>query len=341
MLPLLPERVAGVVIKPDRVRLERFIDAALVTGEGPLSPAEGVPRNEEIQIPLVLSAQDDPAGTQPADVRPEEPGLQPAPITTTISGIVERILSQTDARLATISLLIALFTASGGMAMTMAGLDRCYDVREDKRRPIWRARPMAMLLTVLVALMILSAIILIPVGDSILQFAARQGIGEYRIVGFLWLTAPLRYLLGLLLLFGVLALIYRLGPSVCTRLRLFSPGSIFCVSMWILTAVGFRIYLDYFGAAENYAKTYGAVAGVAVLMLLFYLNALFLLLGAEINAEIDFIKLGIRSGPRPVEQQVAPVPQAEMDEEDRELKREIEQHRDRKEEIPTAPRPTT
>lgn len=336
MLPLLPERIGSVAIKPDRKTIERFIDAVLVTGEDPLEAAEGgAPEPEDVQIPLAPAAQQDPAGTQPTDVQPEQPGVQPAPITSAIGDIIDRILSEHNARLAVISLLVALFAASGGMAMTMAGLDKCYDVRDDHRRPIWRARPMAMLLTVLVAGFILTAVILIPVGDAILGFASRQGFGGYRIVGFLWLTSPLRYALGLLLLLGTLALVYRLGPSVRTRLRLLSPGSIFCVTMWVVTAVGFRVYLGYFGAAENYAKTYGAVAGVAVLMLLFYLNALFLLLGAEINAEIDFIKLGIRSGPLPVAQQAAPVPQAELDEEDRELKQEIEQHRG-KQATPTA-----
>ena len=125
----------------------------------------------------------------------------------------------------------------------------------------------------------------------------------------------------------MLALVYRWGPSLKTRMHLFSPGSVFCVLMWLLTAMGFRVYLDYFGAAENYEKTYGAVAGVAVLMLLFYLDALFLLIGAEINSEIDFIKLGIRSGPLPEEQEIAPVPTYQLDEEDRELKAEIEERR--------------
>ena len=342
LLPLLPERVAGVAIKPERAQIEKFINAALVTGEDPLAAATSIePEDEDVQIPLAPAEQQDPAGTQPTDIKPEQPGVQPATITSTISEIIERILSQPNPRLATISLLVALFTASGGMAMTMAGLDKCYDVRDDRRRPIWRARPMAMFLTMVMGAMILSALILIPLGDAILGVASRSGLGGYRVVGILWLTAPLRYVLGLLLLFGVLALVYRLGPSVRTRLRLFSPGSIFCVAMWILTAVAFRIYLGYFGAAETYAKTYGAVAGVAVLMLLFYLSALFLLLGAEINAEIDFVKLGIRSGPMPVEQQLAPVPSTEMDEEDRELKREIEEHRNLNEEVPTPPRPAT
>ena len=85
--------------------------------------------------------------------------------------------------------------------------------------------------------------------------------------------------------------------------------------------------LDQLGAAETYARTYGAVAGVAILMLLFYLDALFLLLGAEINAEIDFVRLGIRSGPLPEEQETAPIPTYQLDEEDRELKAELEDRR--------------
>ena len=66
---------------------------------------------------------------------------------------------------------------------------------------------------------------------------------------------------------------------------------------------------------------------VAALMLLFYLDAFFLLLGAEINAEIDFIKLGIRSGHLPEEREIAAVPTYQLDEEDRELKAEIEERR--------------
>jgi membrane protein len=137
----------------------------------------------------------------------------------------------------------------------------------------------------------------------------------------------LRWSVGLLLLFSGLALTYRFGPSVRTRLHLFSPGSCFAVAMWILTAWGFRYYIGVLGAADTYARTYGAVAGVAFLMLLFYLDALFLLIGAEINAEIDFIRLGIKSGELPAEQEVAPVPPYQLDEEDRELKAELEERR--------------
>lgn len=334
VVPLLPDRLLGLPLKPGPDQIERFVDAALVTGEDPIEAAESAHEDdpekllEDVPIPYAPTTQEALATTQPADVKPEDPGVQTATITRTVSDLIERILSEPNPRLATLSILIALFTASGGIAMTMAGLDKCYDVLPEKMRPLYKARPMAMLLTVIVAVLVLGAIILVPVSDAILRLAAERNVGGYRIVGFLWLTTPLRYLLGLLLLFGVLALVYRWGPSLRTRMHLFSPGSVFCVVMWVAAGAGFRFYLDYFNAAENYEKTYGAVAGVAVLMLVFYLDALFLLIGAEINAEIDFIRLGIRSGPLPEERAIAPVPASEMDEEDRELKEEIEERRD-------------
>ena len=149
-------------------------------------------------------------------------------------------------------------------------------------------------------------------------------------VTFEWVNVsagPMRWGLGILALLSALALVYRFGPSVKTRLKLFSPGALFAVAMWVLTAFGFRFYIETLGAVDNYARTYGAVGGVAILMLLFYIDALFLLIGAEVNAEIDLIKLGLRSGDSPEEREVAPLPQYQLDEEDRELKIDLVEKR--------------
>jgi membrane protein len=65
---------------------------------------------------------------------------------------------------------------------------------------------------------------------------------------------------------------------------LLTPGAIFTVGVWILLGFTFRIYVDRFG---KYGQTYGAVGGVIILLFFFYLDALVLLVGAEINSEID------------------------------------------------------
>ena len=78
--------------------------------------------------------------------------------------------------------------------------------------------------------------------------------------------------------------------------------------VWIVLGLAFRLYVDNFG---KYGETYGTVGGVAVLLLVFYFDALALLVGAEINSEIDFELLGVPRGSRDftrrAEQPVAPI----------------------------------
>ena len=62
------------------------------------------------------------------------------------------------------------------------------------------------------------------------------------------------------------------------------PGAVFTVGVWLLLGVAFRVYVDRFG---KYGETYGAVGGVIILLFFFYLDALVLLVGAEINCELD------------------------------------------------------
>ena len=333
LLPLLPDQIGtgdkAIKLKPTSGQVRQYIDAALVTGERPrpkIPPAgDEVKAGDGATKPASQAASDE---RPPADVDPDQPGTQPAPITMAVSGVIESVLNRpSGGKLVTFSIIVALFTASGGMAMTMAGLDKCYDVQPKKQRPVYYSRPIAMLLTVVMALMVLLAVILIPVTGAVLSRIGHTQVLGVELVPFLWAIDLVRYTLAILLLLGVLALIYRWGPSLHTRMHLFSPGSIFCVLMWLLMGQLFNVYLNNLGAAANYAKTYGAVAGVAVLMLLFYLDGLFLLLGAEINSEIDFIKLGIRSGRLPAEAEVAPIPTYKLDDEDRALKAELEDRR--------------
>jgi uncharacterized BrkB/YihY/UPF0761 family membrane protein len=93
-----------------------------------------------------------------------------------------------------------------------------------------------------------------------------------------------RFGLAALFMFWVVALVYHFGPNVKQRFRLLTPGSMFTVMMWTLLAIVFRVYVDTFG---KYGQTYGAVGGVIILLFFFYLDALVLLVGAEINSEVD------------------------------------------------------
>jgi membrane protein len=107
---------------------------------------------------------------------------------------------------------------------------------------------------------------------------------QFRLWLVLWQVT--RYGLALLLLLAIVAVIYHFGPNIRQRWRFVTPGSVFTVGVWLLLGVAFRIYVDHFG---RYGEMYGAVGGVIVLLFFFYLDALVLLVGAEINSEIDSI----------------------------------------------------
>ncbi len=203
---------------------------------------------------------------------------------------IDEFMKQPKGSLLSIGLVITIWTASGGMAMTMAALDTAFDV--EKRRPFIKQRSLAVLLTVIIATMILLVLVLLPAGTVAFNFAKVHGEDWLSRIGWnqklLWpiLTAwqIIRFSISFILLFMVLGLLYRFGTAAKTRFQFLSPGAIFCVVVWLLLGSLFRFYVDKFG---KYEKTYGTVGGVAILLLFFYIDALVLLTGAEINSEID------------------------------------------------------
>lgn len=189
-----------------------------------------------------------------------------------------------------IGIFVTLWAAAGGMSMTMSALDRAYDV--EKPRKFIRHRSTAVGLTVVVACLILAVIILMPIGTLATRWLSDQ-IARNKAwlpdillktwVLYLWNIS--RYVLALLLMFMAVGVLYRFGPNVRQRWRLITPGSVFTIMVWLVLGIVFRLYVDKFG---RYNQTYGAVGGVAILLLFFYIDALVLLIGAEINSEVDF-----------------------------------------------------
>ena len=82
-----------------------------------------------------------------------------------------------------------------------------------------------------------------------------------------------------------LALLYRYAPDRdAPRLTWVGLGSIVATLLWVAGSAGFSLYVSNFG---NYGKTYGALAGVVILMLWLFLTSFIILLGAEINSETE------------------------------------------------------
>ena len=177
-----------------------------------------------------------------------------------------------------VSLLLALWSASGGVAGLIQGLNLAYD--EEEERNFIRLRGTALLLTlggILVALISLGLVAVLPaVLDSL-------GLGEtgQTIVNIL------RWPLLALVMLGALAVLYRMAPDRDhPRFSWVSPGAILATVLWLIGSGLFSWYVSAFGEA-GYARTYGALAGVVILLLWLYLSAFAVLLGAEFNAELE------------------------------------------------------
>lgn len=195
---------------------------------------------------------------------------------------IGRVLTQTHGGLMSLGLLLTVWAASGGMSQTMYALDRCYDLKT-RPRPFYKQRPIAVLLTIVAATLMLVVLILLPIGSLIIALAWKY---SHLPDALRPLIDTGRWTLAVLLMMITLNVVYFFGTRVKQRYRFITPGSAFCVIMWIVMGLGFRLYIDQF-AVKGYNKTYGAVGGVVILLFLMYLAAVCLLLGAEVNSLVD------------------------------------------------------
>ena len=180
-----------------------------------------------------------------------------------------------------IGLALALWSASSGMASTQVGLDVAYDVPQDRTFVKKRLIGFALLLASLVLGGI--GVTLLVFGEPVSTFIADHlPLGD----SAAWLWTLARWAITVLAVTLLFAVFYWIGPNrQPPSWKWLSPGGLLATALWLLASLGFSLYVSGFGG--SYAKTYGALAGVVVLILWLYLSALALLIGAELNGELE------------------------------------------------------
>jgi membrane protein len=182
--------------------------------------------------------------------------------------------------LLSIGMLGALWAGSNGMGSVMTALNVAYHVSE--RRPWWKRRLIAMGLTLGFALLILSALVLLVFGPRLGSAVAGWfELGTVFMAVWNVLSVPVVILF---VLVGI-ALVYYLAPDARQRWRWVTPGSVVALVLWLGMSLGLRLYVTHFA---NYNTTYGSIGGVILLTLWLYLTGVVILLGAEVNSEIEF-----------------------------------------------------
>ena len=173
-----------------------------------------------------------------------------------------------------LGILTALWSASSGMKALITGVNLAYD--ETESRKFLKLRGLAVLFT-------LGAMVLM--GVALASIVGYPPIADNLPTVLRWLVAIVRFLILGGLLVVALAVVYRYAPDRDEpRWSWVSWGSGIAALLWVLATIGFALYATFFG---NYNKTYGALAGVIILMFWLFLSAFVVLVGAELNTEME------------------------------------------------------
>lgn len=190
-----------------------------------------------------------------------------------------RLSNGNDGGIFTLGLLGALWSSSAAMVAMISAMNRAYDIEEG--RPWWKVRVTAIVLTVGLAVFIVVAFGLILAGPQAADWAAgRFGFGPAFTLTWKVIQWPIAFAL---VVTGI-GLVYYFAPDAEQEWAWITPGALVATTLWLIGSLAFRFYVVNFG---NYEATYGAIAGVILLMLWFYLSGLVLLVGAEASAEIE------------------------------------------------------
>ena len=206
-------------------------------------------------------------------------GVAPDAVVEIIRTQLQDLSNNQSGGLMTFGVAAALWSSSAAMVGLIDALNKAYDVED--ARPWWKQRLIAILLTIGVAVFILLSITLVITGPQLAEYVARQvGLGA----AFEWTWKILQWPLVVALIVTAFGLIYYFAPNVDQDFVWLTPGSVLAAVLWLVASVAFRFYVVNFG---SYNATYGAIGGVMVLMLWLYLSGLVIIVGAEMNAEIE------------------------------------------------------
>jgi membrane protein len=209
----------------------------------------------------------------------------PASMYSVIASTIEDIIGNTRGGLLTFGFAFSLFLATNGMLALMSAFNACYKTYD--KRGWLKTRLIATALTVNLALVLFLAIILLIVGQLVLnymfthlsEFEWLKGIDQFTV----YLLFVLRFLVIFVVFFLAVSTIYYFGPAVHYNWRFFSIGSFIATLSILAVSYGFSFYITNFG---TYNKVYGSIGVLIALMIWVQLVTIVLMIGYEINASI-------------------------------------------------------
>jgi membrane protein len=206
-------------------------------------------------------------------------GVMPSGVREILSDQLRRIAGGSSAALSwgfALSLLLALWSATKGTKSLIEAMNIAYD--EQEKRGLFKLNGLALALTMGGVLTMVVALIVVVGIPTVLGLVGLGGIARIAV-------DVLRWPLLITFVLAALAVVYRLGPArEGASWRWITPGSLFAAMLWLAASIAFSIYVANFG---SYEKTYGSLGAVVILLMWFYVGSYVILLGAELNAEVE------------------------------------------------------
>ena len=195
---------------------------------------------------------------------------------------LDDIINNTRGGLLSIGFLLALYFSTNGINSLIEAFNASYHIREN--RPIIQQRILSLGLTLLLSFMLIIAMGLIIFGKFVVSY-----LTEYKLItqyaGGLILYG--KWFTILLVLWLGISVLFHLGPSIKSKWKLFTPGSILATLGIIITSIGFNYYINHF---SQYNKIYGSIGTLMIILIWMYFNSIILLTGFELNASISNAK---------------------------------------------------
>src|SRR3954470_22278720 len=205
--------------------------------------------------------------------------VAPQAVIQIITDAMASLSKQNSGGVLTFGFLITIWSSSGAMVSIITTLNAAYDVTES--RPWSKPRLTAILLTAGIAVFILASMFLVIAGPTVAEHLA---VTLHLGAAFEWAWWVLQWPVVFALVTSGIALVYYFAPDVEQDWVWITPGSVLATLLWLAVSLALKVY---YTLVPNANAAYGTIGGIMVLMLWFYCSGLALLLGAEMNAEIE------------------------------------------------------
>lgn len=203
-----------------------------------------------------------------------------------ISGVIGELLKARSPVLLSVSALMTVWSASGGISALSRGLNKAYDNEEG--RSFIKVKLMSVAFIIGIALLIIITLLFLVFGGVIGGFL--DGLFSYtEETADFWML--LRYAIPLLITFFIFSMIYIFVPCCNIRFKEALPGAVFSTTGWIITSLVFSVYVN---NLSDYTKIYGSIGGIVILLIWLYISCVIIILGGEINAAFAYFRKNLK-----------------------------------------------